>query len=94
MLSIITKVFILLFRLSSSLARNRTQSLYLNDEPCMIRPTLIDLNPVELKYYSFMISLDNFSGSCNALFPKICAPKETKHINVNAFNMIPNKKRI
>ena len=25
----------------------------------MVRPTLIDLNPVELKYYPFMISLDN-----------------------------------
>ena len=71
-----------------------TKCLFLNDELCMIRPTLIDLNPVELKYYPFMISLDNFSGSCNALFPKICVPKETKHINVNAFNMIPNKKRI
>ena len=71
-----------------------TKCLFLNDELCMIRPTLIDLNPVELKYYPFMISLDNFSGSCNALFPKICVPKETKHINANAFNMIPNKKRI
>ena len=52
----------------------------LNDEPCMVRPTLIDMNPVELKYYSFMINLDKCSGSCNVLAPKICVLKETKGI--------------
>ena len=34
---------------SESLACDRTKSLFLNDEPCMFRPTLIDMNPVELK---------------------------------------------
>ena len=29
----------------------------------MIRPSLIDINPVELKYYSFMISLNKCTGS-------------------------------
>ena len=28
----------------------------LNNEPCMFRPFLIDLNLVELNYYPFMIS--------------------------------------
>ena len=57
----------------------------------MVRPTLIDLNPVELKYYPFMISLNKCTGSCNVLSPKICVPKETKDINVKALNMITNK---
>ena len=57
----------------------------------MVRPTLIDMNPNELKYYSFMISLNKCTGSCNVLSPKICVPKETKDINVKAFNMITNK---
>ena len=39
-----------------------------------------------------MISLDKCTGSCNVLCPKICVPKETKDINVKAFNMIINKK--
>ena len=39
-----------------------TKCLFLNDEPCMVRPTLIDLNPVKLKYYSFMISLGKCIG--------------------------------
>ena len=69
------------------------QNVFLNDEPCMVRTTLIDLNPVELKYYPFMISLVKCSGSCNVLSPKICVPKpkKTKDINVKVFNMIPNK---
>ena len=47
----------------------------------MVRSTLIHLNPVELKYYPFMISLDECTGNCNALSPRICVPKETKYIN-------------
>ena len=57
----------------------------------MVRPTLIDLNPVELKYFPFMISLNKCIGSCNVLSPKIYVSKETKDINVEAFNMITNE---
>ena len=80
-------LFIVLLSFSSSLA---TKCL-LNDEPCMVRPTLIDMNPVELKFYPFMISLDQCTGSCNVFSPKICVPKETKDINVKVFNLIANK---
>ena len=47
MFSFIKQVFIVLKGFSSSSA---TECLSQNHEPCMIRPTLIDLNPVELKY--------------------------------------------
>ena len=57
----------------------------------MVRPTIIDLNPVELKYHPFMISLDTCTGSCNVLSRKTCVPKETKYINVKVFNIIMNK---
>ena len=56
----IKQVFIVLLSFSESLA---TKCLSLTDEPCIIRPNLIDLNTVELKYYPFMISLYKFSGS-------------------------------
>ena len=36
----------------------------------MVRPTFIDINPVELKYYPFVVSLNK----C----PQICIPKENK----------------
>ena len=80
-----------LLSFSSSLAHDLTKCVPLNDEPCKVRPTLIGLNPVELKYYPFMISLNNITGSCNILSSKVCVPKETRDINVEAFNMITNK---
>ena len=70
---------------------DQTKCVSLNDKPCMVRSTLIDLNPIKLKYYPFMISLDKCNGSCNVFSPKICAPKETNDINVKVFNMIANK---
>ena len=73
-------LFIVLLSFSESLACDRTKCLFLNDEPCMVRPTLIDMNPIELKYYPFMISLNKCTGTCNVLSPKICVPKETKDI--------------
>ena len=33
----------------------------------MTRSTLTDLNSDKLRYYSFMVSLDRFDGSCNTL---------------------------
>ena len=56
----------------------------------VFKPTLINTNPVELKYYPFMISLSKCTGSCNVLSPKICVSKETKDVYVKAFNMITN----
>ena len=95
MFSLIKQVLIVLLFFSESLARvskvsDRTKYLLLNDEPCMVRPTFIDLNPVELKYYPFMISLDKCARSCNALSPKICVPKDAK----KAFNIITSKMKL
>ena len=47
-------LFIVLLSFSKSLA---TKCLFLNDEPCIVRPTIINMNPNELKYYAFLISL-------------------------------------
>ena len=87
-------MFIVLLIFSESFARDRTNRLFLNDEPCMVRPTLIDLHPVELTYYPSMISLDKWTGSCDVLSLKKCVPKETKVINVKAFNIITNKNEV
>ena len=60
----------------------------------MVRLTVVDLNPVALKYYPFRISLDKCTGGCNVLFPKICVPKEVKYVIVKAFNMIAKKMKL
>ena len=73
MFSVIKQVFIILLSFSSFLA---TKCVSLNDEPCIVRSTIIDLNPVELKCYPLIISLDKCNGSCNVLSPKICVSKD------------------
>ena len=62
----------------NSLARNQSKCLFLNDEPYMVRSTLIDLSPVELKYSLFIISSDRCTGSCNVFSPKTCFQKKQK----------------
>ena len=49
------RLFIVLLSFSESLVN----LLLSNDEPCMVRPTLIYMNPTEVKHYPFMISLNN-----------------------------------
>ena len=91
MFSVNKQVFIVLLSFSNSLA---TKCVPLNNEPCMIRPFLVDLNLVELKYYPTMINLDKCSGSCNSaddLSIKICVSSKTKDVNVKVFNMITSK---
>ena len=61
MFSLIKQVFIVLLSFSESLAvvtkvSDRTKYLSFNDELCIVRPTLIDLNPVGLNNFLFMIS--------------------------------------
>ena len=59
----IKQVLVALLSFSGYLA---TKFRSLNDEPSMSRSTLINLNPIELKYFPFMISLDKSKGICNA----------------------------
>ena len=68
---------------------DETKCFFLNNEPCMVRPTLTDLNSRVLKCYSIVISLDQFNERCNVLSPRVCVPK---NINVKVFNMITNNK--
>ena len=72
-------------------AKVQTKCLSLNGKLCIARLNLINLNYVELKNYSFMVSLDKRNGGCNVLSPKICVPKKTKDINIRVFNLITNK---
>ena len=60
------------------------------EKPCMVRPTLFDINPVELENYLFLISIAKCTGSCNVVSPKLCVPRETKYLYLKALNMITN----
>ena len=72
-----------------------TTFLSLNKPPCMIRPTLIGLNPDEynhgLHYCPFIITLDGFNGRFNTLddpFGKIYVSNKREEVNLKIFNML------
>ena len=76
----------MLLSFSESLA---TKYIYLKNEVCLAKPAFIDLNPNELHYYAFMVSLNN--GSCNTLDDlsgRSCAPNKMEDVNLNVFSMI------
>ena len=90
MFSLMKQVFIVLLDFDSTLAqvaKVESKCLSLKDESCMARPTLINLNPVEIKYYTFMRSLDKYNESFNVLFPNMCS-KKTKDIIITVFHII------
>lgn len=53
MFKFVEKVFIASLSFSKLLATNWVS---LSNEPCLVRPTVIDLSPNGLHYYSFMAS--------------------------------------
>ena len=55
MFRLIKQLFIAFLSFSGSSA---TKYVSLNNESCMIRPTLADLDPVDLTYSPSMVSLD------------------------------------
>ena len=66
----INKLFIGLLT-SIANASSHTKCISLNNQQCMIQPTLINLHLNEytkgLYYYSFTVNLDRCVGSCNTL---------------------------
>ena len=56
-----------------------------NNKHCKTRPLLKNINPLELKYYLFMITLDKCNGISNTLSElpgTIYVPNKTKDVNL------------
>ena len=64
----------------SSTGASATKCVFLKNQPCITRSTLINLNPVELNYYPFIICLDKYNGRCYGvdLSTKIFVPSKIK----------------
>ena len=69
-------LFVVLLSFSSYLALYQTKCLLLNDEPCMIKPTFINMNRIELKYYLFMINFKNAQEVLMSYLQKYVFQKE------------------
>ena len=59
----------------------------MNNQPGMVRPALINLNPD----CPFIISMNRCYGRCNTAedpFGRICFPNKMEEVNLKVFNMI------
>ena len=61
-----------------SLSSDQTNSLFLNEQPCIVRPTLFDMNLNELKYDLFIINLNKRTVSCNVYLQTYVFQKKQK----------------
>ena len=74
-----------------SIKVNSLQCMSMNNQKCMSRPKIIDLNANEPVFYPYSIKINKCSGSCNNIndpFGKLCVPDIIKNINVNVFNLM------
>ena len=80
MFSLMKQVFIVLlsFNVSVNQWNKRANKMSLIDETCMIWPKYIDVNPVELKNYLFMISLDKLVETVMSYQQKCVFEKKQK----------------
>ena len=96
MLSLIKQVFIVLLSFSSSLARgvkicDQTQYMSLNDETCLVRPTLLIWILLSLNINHLQLAYINVVEVVMSYLQKYVFQKKTKNVNVDIFNMIANK---
>ena len=74
---------------------NFTTCKSLNNQPCLIIPTLSDLSPNEynlgLCYYPFVVNLARCNGNCNTFdgpFGRICVSNKLENVNIIFFNTL------
>ena len=99
MFELIKKIFIALLSFSRSIVSignvsDHTKSVYLNNQPFMNQPTLINLHPTEyiqrLYYHPFAVNLNRYSGSYNTMNYKssrMFVPNKTD-VNLSIFKII------
>ena len=86
-------IFLSLLSFERSFLQSFKCATFLN-QPCSTKPTRIDLNPKELRYYSIYKCLYRCDGICKVLnnpSDKICFPNETEDVNIKVFNMTSGK---
>ena len=63
----------------------------MNNQECMIRPQIVNLNRDEPVFFPFSIKTSKCSGSCNNNndpYAKLCVPNVVKNLNVKVFSLM------
>ena len=84
-------------RFSRSLPSNYKETIKcvsLNNQPCQVRPTLVDIKSNENLFYSFTVSVNKCGESCSTIDDphfRVCVQNKVKNLNVKAIYLTSGK---
>lgn len=84
-------IFVAIISFRKIVVTQKVRCIFLNNQPYLAMPNLINLNPSQIHYCLVMVSLDISYGSCNTvddLCDKTCGPNKAKYVNLKLFNVI------
>ena len=73
------------------LAAQNVKCIFLNNQPCLVRPLPIDLNPNKLCYNPFVVNLDRCTGrsdNLDDLSDNLCVLNKTKDVGLKVLSII------
>ena len=75
---------------SNPLNVNSLECVSMNNQECKIRTKIINIKNNEPTFYSFSISVNKCSGSCNNINEHMlnCVSDVVKNINIKVFNLM------
>ena len=77
--------------LSSLISTVPLSCISMNNQACIVRPEIININSDKFVFYPFSIKTSKCSCSCNNIndpYAKICVPDAVKILNVKVFNLM------
>ena len=84
-------IFVAIISFRKIVVTQKVTYIFLNNQPYLAIPNLINLNPSQIHYCLVMVNLDISYGSCNTvddLCDKTCGPNKVKDVNLKLFNVI------
>ena len=88
--SFVKKVFVLGLTVLSNIT-NALECVSMNNQACIVRPEIVDINSNNAIFYPFSVKINRCSGNCNNIsdpYAKICVPDTLKNLNVKVFNLM------
>ena len=86
--SFVKKVFVLRLTVLSCSITGALNCISLNNQPCKIRPKIVNVSSNNPTFYPFSVKINRCNGNCNNInnpYAKICVPDVVKNLNVKVF---------
>ena len=80
------------FRNANSLDAIPLSCISMNNQEYKTRPQVINVNGIELVFFTFSTETSKCSGKCNNInypYAKMCVPDIIKNLNVKVINLMP-----